>query len=306
MKRFIVKTAIYVATLFSVVFLYTWYEVSLPANLPFTTNSVSFNIKAKFIMEHQSLLNKSKVIVIGSSMSLNNLDCSQFRDSLNIPVINLSSWGMRMSDFNEFDVWKRDKIILTNMNFPDFGSSIGGKKMGYPYTANTLIQVLNTLLDYSTYRSFRNECKDDTSDLAKYTYENLKFDATGTALLSDSNFNINKYRWNAEYPDYTNEQFTDLLNTIKSNSIKVKKMIICFSPCRAAGYSNSKAASVLKFENAVNKACPNVIFLNYYDVKMPDNDFVDKYHFNCKGARLYTQKIIHDLKVNYGLTQWMN
>ena len=89
----------------------------------FLSNSVCYNAKAKFIQNNTNKLIKSKFVVLGSSMVLNNIDGQFLEKHFSKPVFNIGSWGMKIEDFKDFPIQQEGKILIINTEFPDFEKS---------------------------------------------------------------------------------------------------------------------------------------------------------------------------------------
>ena len=295
MKHFIFKTAYYLAILFVVVFAYFFYYVNSHPALPFFTNSVCFNAKAKFISTHQQLLEDSKMVIIGSSMDLYTMDGLQIRDSFHVPVINLASWGMKFSDFEKYDIWKKNKNILINLHFSDFGISPIYKYSGYPYSPSRIKNYINIFFNFATYQSHISNYINYTRAYSVDEYNSLKFDSTGSVIIPDEPIKIDSPRWNSVLKNCTKQQMNDLVANITEQAKKVNQIIISFSPSRPAQYAPEKSRSVVELGNSL-KSIPNLIFLNNYDMPVTNNDFIDNCHRSGSGARRYTRKVITEIK----------
>ncbi len=298
MRRFLIKISQYFLLLILLIFLLisSMLWINRKINLPFTSNSVSFNAKAKFIHEHESLFNRSKFLIIGSSMSLNNLDCQQIQDSFKTPVINLSSWGMKPADFDDFNIWTKDKTIMMDLYFEDFGESDIKKNFGYPLSQNKFIDYVDVASDFYTYLACISMYKEYIRKDESRDYSYLVFDATGTILFNDPQFVISKERWNFSKAVFSEKDMADYVDFIIKKSKLVNKIIICFSPGRRIQYSSLRSNSVKGIEKSIMENCKNVIFINKYDSDMPESDFVDMCHMRGSGAKRFTADIINDLK----------
>jgi hypothetical protein len=299
MKKFLVKLFIFLAILLLIAssLVCIVYNYSSQFNFPFYSNSISYNAKVKFILDQKGEVEKCKVFVIGSSMSLNNLDCSLLSDNLDQKVFNLSSWGLKFNDFSEFDIWKKKNIIITNINFSDFGNSVFNKKTGYPYNSSRLLNVYNILGDYLTYRSQINEFYRYPNLKINNTYNSLNFNNNGSVIFSDKKvFKIDKKRWEEIPNKISINDINNFVNDVKLKASLVNKIIITFSPNRIHAYSKEKYYAVKLLESRLN-IIPNVIFFNNYSINdYVDEDFVDGSHFSKSGALKYTKLISSQIK----------
>lgn len=262
----------------------------------FLTNSVSYNCKAKFIENNKDKLNRARYVIIGSSMSMNNINGPMLEDSLNTTVINLASWGMKPDDFRDFPIWQQHKKILFNMHFTDFGASWILKKRGYPLSANTPVEAGNILLDYPTYRDHVTMATAYCTDPVAHDYNNLHFDRTGGVLFEKKGFLIDPKRWgkNTELPD--DGGTSDFIYALRNLSAQGDTVLVFFSPGRRTFYSAEKSAFVDKLSKQLRQNCPHVLFFNHYNEVYDDSLFVDNCHFSHTGADLYTSLLLRDIR----------
>ncbi len=104
MKKFIVKSILYfLGGIISILLILIFTGIFRPnKKLNFVSNSISFNAKSAFINRNYSKMKHADYVIMGSSMSLNNIDGLFLEKATNHKVINLSSWGMKIFDFKEF------------------------------------------------------------------------------------------------------------------------------------------------------------------------------------------------------------
>ena len=78
------------------------------------TNSISFDAKLSFLKKSEKL-NDVEILIIGSSMGLNNINSIVLSQNLGNKILNLSSWGLKTNEIYEFlkilDLSKIKKII---------------------------------------------------------------------------------------------------------------------------------------------------------------------------------------------------
>jgi hypothetical protein len=205
-------------------------------------------------------------------------------------IVNLSSWGMKISDFEEFLPFTNPRSqIVINISFTDFGAPRIEKYSHYPIGNQN--EYINKMLHWNTFRSQSTEIKVYTNDKSHRDYTCLNFDNTGSILLYKNKFNISPKRWD-EVKKLPNN--TDLLHFIKQMSIfKNRKVYIFFSPERIKYKTNSKRKSITFLKDYISNTFPNVIFVDYYNINFSDSMFVDCYHFNEIGAREYTKLLLH-------------
>lgn len=303
MKKFLQKVIVYISVLsFLVVLIIFFFRKDYQIN--FVSNSVAQNMKAAFIVKNYQRFNNSRIIVIGSSMSLNNIDAIQIEDSFKTPTFNLASWGMKLEDFKDYDIWRRGNTIILNMHFSDFGKSEIVKKRGFPFTNSSILQFYNTAFDFKTYLGQAEEAKVAVDSTSIKSYKWLKFDSSGSAMFSDSNFNKSANRWNKDpflfygINDTKLQEFVTTLQEVKKLKNTGFNFIISFSPGRRIFYTEQRMKTVEKLAELIHAHCSDILFINKYDFNMPDTFFVDNTHFNRTGAETYTREIIESIKAD--------
>ena len=296
MRSLLNKVFIYILIIFSVIvsFVSYYYESS---RFPFFSNSLSFNAKAKFILDNKKTYNEANYFVIGSSMSLNNIDCNLLSDTLGRKVFNLCSWGMNFNGFNDFEIWDTSNVIITNIHFQDFNSFRIKKKFGYPLRDSKFINYLNISMDFGTYLKQLNSYKLSINDELNDNYEDLAFDKYGSLIFCDKNlFKLSAARWNEPVGVPVEYQLREFISCVRANSKKVKKLIIFFSPGRESIKTQQKINFVNELASHLNSE-PNVIFFNNFNAtNFSDENFVDHSHFSGQGAMKYTKIVAGQLK----------
>ena len=292
MKKFVLKSVLYLFVwIMSSFFLMMYLGVfKKQEKLNFVSNSISFNSKASFIYKNKLKLKHADYVILGSSMSLNNIDGVYLEKLSNKRVINLSSWGMKIRDFNGFltQIYPNSKIIV-NISFTDFGKSWIEKYLNFPFGDQN--EYYNKVFDLNTFRQQVDQVGKYTNDSANRDYTSLNFDNTGSVLLSKRNFHISPKRWEGFYnaPSILElENFIDQLACLEKY-----KVYIFFSPERGKYKTANKYNSLSRLEAELKCRYRNVLFFNNYNQNYPDSMFVDCYHFNDEGAMKYSE-LIHE------------
>lgn len=296
MRYFLTKSFFYFLILFSAIAAVVIYNYET-ARLPFFSNSICFNAKAKFILENKEYFNESKYLVIGSSMSLNNIDCNILSDSIGEKVFNLSSWGMNFKNFNDFNIWDTANVIITNIHFQDFHQSRIKNKYGYPFSNFRLINHLNISLDFVTYLKQLDFYKSANTNGINDNYDDLSFNKSGSIIFSDKEiFKLSDFRWNKDVDMPNESELKEFINSVIIKSKSVKRLIILFSPGRESIKNKQKVNFVNELKSYLNSV-PNVVFFNNFNsVDFSDEDFVDHSHFSGSGAKKYSEIVTHQIK----------
>ena len=294
MKYFIVKSTLYFIISLFVLFGILCMMGLLKKNnkILFTSNSISFNAKAAFLLNNKTEIDKAKIIIMGSSMSLNNINGEFIQSLLGEPVVNISSWGIKLEDLNCFKNYFGPKtVIIMNISFNDFGKSDFIKYSDFPLNRN--VELNNKIFHFYAYLDNIRKIDKYTGESAMQNYTNLNFDKTGSVKLISNNFNISQRRWedSPKIPsEYELDKFVHDLNFIKQY-----KVYIFFSPERLKYKSLIKIKAVELLKLKINGEYKNVSFFNNYAVNYSDTLFCDCTHFNDKGDNMYTQLIFSQI-----------
>ena len=80
MKKFLTKVLLYIGILLAIILpVSAYFFLKLPRQALLVSNSVSYNLKAGFIQQHPEKLRDAGLVIVGSSMSLNNLRSEERR-----------------------------------------------------------------------------------------------------------------------------------------------------------------------------------------------------------------------------------
>jgi hypothetical protein len=289
MKTFLIKVFFFISILFLIIVSITFYFYR-KSDLVFVSRSISYNLKEEFIIKHKNEISICTYFVIGSSMSLNNIDCILLSKKINSQVFNLSSWGAKFSDFTNFNIWQKKNIIITNINFSDFGKS---ELFVYPLNS---YRFINLAKDLGIYISQVNDKEKYLNYQINDHYTSLNFDNSGSLIFSEKNlFKIDAGKWGLKEKKLTEIDINRFITEIKTKATNSKRIIITFSPIRPHLYNLEQSASVKMLGKYLN-LIPNVNFINNYDrTGFTDEDFVDFSHFSKAGAFKYTELISNQI-----------
>lgn len=177
-------------------------EDEMPA--PRFSTSESFNEKARWIHNLPNI--KCDVLIIGSSMALNNVDGSSLKKlTQGKSVLNLGSWGLTNAETATLLKYVaplcKPKVIIFATFYGDFDNQIE-KKINwelfesYLKGQSTVITYLKSM-DPSYYWTTYIERRSLTVK-GRSIYQSLIFDETGSIIFDCDNFEISPARWNAQ------------------------------------------------------------------------------------------------------------
>jgi hypothetical protein len=297
MKNFIRKISIILAIsaiiIISLVYLLSNKERN---NFLFVSTSISCNAKATHALQSPKF-KTAQLLLVGSSMTLNNISAGLLEDSLKLITYNTASWGMKLGDF--INIIQTDKeYIYMNISFIDFEKTWIEKKYGYPLDQNKFFIELNILGDFQTFKQQISDFNAYTNKQSKFDYTNLKFDDNGSVLFPKENFHIDSNRWNEKPKCFSNEDENRFIETLGKIIEKNKKatIIISFSPSREVFYDKNNSIKINVLFNRIKEKYNHIYCFNYYDLQYPDSFFVDNSHFNDHGAILYSQLMEKNIK----------
>lgn len=304
MKKFLTKVFLYMGTVLVIVSLVSFYYFRrVPDQFLLVSNSVSYNLKAGFIQQQPERLNKAEIIVVGSSMSLNNISAKMLQDSLHVPAINLSSWGLNIANYEHSPIWDRHKVFLCNIGMPDFEPLGVETKDDFSFNTSRVREIFNLATDFNTLMATIKQGKEVMAIRDNRDYKSCNFDECGSVLFSDSAFNYDSARWNGD--DYLrfavdSAKLIDYVRQVKKITTTHQgyaRIIISFSPGRGVFYSQKRSAMVAYLGRMVRESCPQVVFVNLYDRHYPDSTYADDSHFNVIGAKRYTAELVDSMSV---------
>lgn len=271
------------------------------------TNSISFDAKLNFLKKSEKW-NNVEIIIIGSSMGLNNINSGILSyEFQNENIVNISSWGLKVQEVFDLlkliNLSKVKKIIYLNQYFDFYGESIND------YNKEHVKKYLNNKFDLSPYLKTFNTLNYDFKDYILWKkryinnnyYNDLGFNEYGDVELFIPKHNINLKRWNeivnTENLKNNFDSFENMIKFLNKNKIE---LIVVTTPYRKEFFS------IDKFINQYNAYSMKILELNkQYDFKyinlqnsleLSDTFFVDSSHLSSKGAELVSKKIVEIIK----------
>lgn len=302
MKKFLIKVSLYIAILLVIIsILSSFFLLRSPKGFLFVSNSISCNLKAGFIEQHPEKLNQAGIVVLGSSMSLNNIDAKLLQDSFQLNTINLSSWGLKIVNFEQSPVLDQHKIFLCNLGSPDFSTYHLQAYDKFSFNNSKLRQVYDLSVNFSTYKDQLQKAKDVLLMRHNRDFKSCNFDDYGSVLLSDSGFNFDSSRWNGD--DYLSfgvdsaklKDYVHHLKDLVASHQGIEHFILTYSPGRRVFYNQNRSEMIAYLGRMIRENCPTVHFINLYDRNYPDVEYADASHFNGKGASRFTREVIDSI-----------
>jgi len=278
------------------------YSSQLPA--PRVSSSEAFNEKARWMRLRKP---SCDLLIVGSSIALNNIDGKHINDVTKNSTANLSSFGLNPTDvanqlyrlpksckpktiiyiFFRDDLTSRwDKMI----DWDAYSRYIEGELDFKSYARNMdLSYYISTALKRSAHKKAGN-----------HSFQSLDFDSTGSVQLSSSNFNYDKTRW-IEFTKDRPLSISDLEIALKGIEGVVKaaerldaKILLVSTPLNTSSkayYKNIDQDLWSRVEYYSKKNHVEFIDLNNQG-DLPDTSYSDFVHMNENGARYVADQLI--------------
>jgi hypothetical protein len=303
MKKFLIKVLLYaVALLVIVTVVAVYYFRKVPNQLLLVSNSPSYNLKAGFIQQHPEKLSEAGIVVVGSSLCLNNVSAKMLQDSLHLFTINLSSWGLRIGNYEQSPIWDMHKIFLCNIGVSDFEPPEIEARDNFSFSTSKVRELFNLATDFNTFMKTIEAGKNIMLIKGTGDYLSFDFDECGSVLFSDSAFKYDSVRWNKDdYAVYGVDSaklagYVRRLKKITTSHQGYVRIVVSFSPVRGVSYNQKRSDMVAYLGRMIRQSCPNVVFINLYDRRYPDSVYADNCHFNIIGANRYTKELVDSMR----------
>lgn len=266
------------------------------------SNSISYN------SNFQNLLDNTQpkdidFLIIGSSMSLNNISGELIADSFKCNAYNLSSWGFRSDKviglFKSVPL-KNCRRALLAFNNIDFGINVGAN---YDFQATNFYANGNSFDRFISFLKTFNFMEFDeafqtrkTSSDRNSKYLALGFDKHGSVLLDTANFTIDTFR----YGSYTDTSgFSIFLKNVQLLKAGLGEKGIRFSlvylPYRRDLLTAEREAHNAYVADRLRLALPDN-FIDMHSLEVPRDFYADAAHTFRTGAEFLTKKIIDSVK----------
>ena len=274
------------------------FEKGIPA--PRLSSSDEFNEKARLI--RNSSANKCDVLIIGSSMALNNIDGSAIKKmTRGKSVLNLGSAGLSVSEsgilLNYVVPLYKPKVIILATYYGDFTDhwekTIDWKLFrNYIHGKSTVISYLKSI-DHRYYLfTYIKKCR-SIANKGNTTYPALMFDGTGSLMLDCNNFEIKPHRWdppNIHNPlprGRTSENLAGLADIEKIARNTHSHLLVVATPLRKTAEERLSIPEIAQLWEAVSRSVniaggTFIRVRSFYDFN--DEHFTDFAHLNGCGA----------------------
>ncbi len=265
------------------------------------SNSISFNAKIQHFHEHYNC-SQIELLIIGSSMSLNNVSAKKLQNALHLKTYNFGSWGFK-SD-NDLKFLKKTNFpncrkVLIAFNNYDFTQSEPEYNIGLTayYLNKKPLAAPFAFLNKFNIEAFRNDWEYRSVYLFRSNiYESLMFDECGSVMFEDSDFAIDPKRYeqyvDSDSFDFFHHNMDDLKMFLARKNIQ---LILAYLPWRKDLLTEQRLTKNDSLANILKADFGN----NFIDLHRLDIDtalFCDAGHVFKQGAELITRHLIDSLR----------
>jgi hypothetical protein len=293
-NKFIIKTLLFVLPV--LILFETMFRLGFG---PVVTNSELFDAKMQHIKQQH--VGDVKLMSIGSSITLYELKSDLITQAFNMPYYNFASWGIQVSDMRtmltDYVNEHHPKYVIMCASIGEFRGPPNESYLNYFNTPPFIRNNIPEFFYQKNYNSIHQVIR------RKYFEYPINFDQWGGASLTvkpkDTTRNMPDTR--DTFPTrYTQANYNALDSIAAFLEAKGIKFIFAQAPVKRS-YANTQYYRLCL--QAHFDKCKLIveqhkgIYLNYYNtVIFTDSLFVDRYHLQDAGSRLFTKEVIGDLK----------
>lgn len=264
------------------------------------SNSVSLRAKLDHMVKHQKF-KYSEVLIVGSSMAMNNISGEVIAKTQDKVVYNIGSWGIKPNqiyDFLKTMQLKPVNCVIMPFNNTDFGedkSKIDYSAIHQQLYGNVFNRFFNFFY-YNNINTFLNDWNYRFKNKHNHTYESLNFDDYGTVLMEKKDFVIDSGRWHKNFGqkdfDYFYRGIKSIDSLCKRNRIR---FILAYLPNRP-GFIQGKDRLL---NDLHAKELSLILRKNFIDLRfcpIAAGDFCDAYHVFKPGAIQITNALLDSMR----------
>jgi len=294
LNRFVFKMLLFIAPVL------LFFEVLFRLGFaPIVTNSTLFDIKMLAVQKHH--IKNVKLMAMGSSITLYELNSNIIVQNFNLPYYNFASWGLQIADMNRLltDLVKtnKPKYVIVCSSLGDFTAPPNSSYLNYINTSNYIKDNFPEFFYFKNYNSIHQIIR------RKFNTYPLVLDNWGGASLSGKlrNKNTGKGDGHDVFPTkYTQDNYQALDSLSAFLSEQKIEFIFVQAPVKKSDtgtdqYQNQLSAHFNKCKSIIEGN--GGIYLNYYNTSIfTDSLFTDQYHLQTAGSVIFTKEIVADLK----------
>lgn len=266
---------------------------------PVLTNSQFFDYKILEALRHPT--GEVKLMAMGSSITLYDLDSRKLVRDLGVSYYNFASWGMQLTDIgavlHALVKEYRPSYVLICSSARDFMYPATGSYFDYAHTADWIRER------FPEYFYLRNYSPVHSLYLRRFKSRRPHLDAWGGASVDEmwQGFARNDNDEHLDFPTGDTElQYRALDSLCAYLTAEKVRLIFAQSPmeARLTNTDGRKQALAAHFDR-----CRAIVrgwgqdYLNYYDTTVfSDSLFADLTHLSKAGQEVLTGKMVSDLK----------
>jgi hypothetical protein len=266
---------------------------------PVITNSTLFDLK--MIRLQKQHIKRVKVMSIGSSVSLYELNSDIILQNLHMSYYNFATWSLQISDMRvllkSFVKDYQPRYVIIGSSIGDFISPSNETYLNYINTDAHIRKNFPEVFYFKNYTSIHQIIR------RKHTAFPVQLDSWGGALLTIKAKDINQEKWN-EHNIFPTKYTTNQYHELDSLGIWLQeqhiKLIFVQVPIKAS-YANTPASKQILQHHF--DQCRAIIekhegvYLSYYNPAVfTDSLFFDQYHLQAAGGVVLTRHLVSDLK----------
>jgi hypothetical protein len=265
---------------------------------PTVTDSALFDHKM-FAIQKQKVKGV-KIMAMGSSIPLYTFNSEMLVQRYRLPYYNFASWRVQISDMlvqlKLFVAEHSPEYVIISSSIGDFRRGADGSYLSY-LNANRFVRDRLPELFYMKNYSSVYEIM-----IRKHSYRHMDIDPWGgmpmTIPLKERDWKAWNERW--EFPTaYTPDQYRALDSLAGFLREQHVKLIFVQAPIKAAYANTPRVDSILASHFDTCRSIVErhgAVYLNYYDTTIfADSLFIDQYHLQAEGGRVFTKKLFNDL-----------
>lgn len=278
---------------------------ALPA--PMFTGRVSLDEKIRFLRGHRPV--DVEIAVLGSSAALNNVSSGILTERIpgsQDTYFNFAAWGLELENMNVYwdfiDKYYDPKMVI--LCFTPELFAIGSQLRLDEEDVEGYINGKFPLSYYVKYRHMG--FLDRTRRMKKMResnahYASLKFDQNGGVFLDFTRDESDVKDWEkkvrVDFLGKPYEELDRLLRTFKEQDILAVYVV---SPMREFHLDIGRDSGLVeehwnKVQSIVNKH--GMVFINMHKVlRLDDQYFLDPSHMNGQGAKVFTRRLVEEMK----------
>lgn len=275
------------------------------------SNSLCYNSNLQNLVSNTDV-DRVQCLILGSSISLNNLSAQMIEDSLGQRTYNLSSWGFPVGGAIDFfstihpQQCRRVVVAFNNIDFASARAADPGtanatnynfRESGYFLQGNRLVKLLVILKTFNFMR-FNSDTRYKDSVIRRSP---LDFDTHGSALLDPDRFPRDEKKLPV-YKDTTGFRAWDT-NLLRLRALLKKEnsaLVLVYSPYRAGTLSNVQLLACDKVAEQMRKEFGSQL-VDLHRESIADSLYWDAAHLYRDGAIELTKRTISVIKEQKGI-----